>query len=105
MNTTNASLPTLGIQERATLLAQLDGWTVCESRDAIRRVFEFADFSEAWAFMSRVALIAEGMKHHPEWRNVWNRVEIELTTHDSGGLSLMDWRLARAIDRLMPVRH
>ena len=75
-----------------------DGWT----RDGkeITRSFRFADFSEAWAFMSRVALLAEAADHHPDWRNVWNRVDIRLTTHDSGGLTDKDTRLARAIDEL-----
>lgn len=71
-------------------------------RDAIRRAFRFADFSAAWGFMSRVALLAERMDHHPEWSNVYNRVEILLTTHDAGGLSEKDVALAEAIDRLVP---
>jgi 4a-hydroxytetrahydrobiopterin dehydratase len=87
---------------RAGLAAALPGWTVVEGRDAIRRGFRFRDFSEAWGFMARVALLAEAQDHHPEWSNVYNRVEILLTTHDAGGLSERDLRLARAIDGLRP---
>jgi 4a-hydroxytetrahydrobiopterin dehydratase len=86
---------------RAALPETLPGWTAVEGRDAIRRVFRFRDFSEAWGFMSRVALLAEKQDHHPEWSNVWNRVEIVLTTHDAGGLSARDVRLAEAIDALV----
>jgi 4a-hydroxytetrahydrobiopterin dehydratase len=69
-------------------------------RDAIQRDFAFADFSAAWGFMSRVALLAEKQDHHPEWSNVWNRVSITLSTHDAGGLSARDLTLAQAIDAL-----
>jgi 4a-hydroxytetrahydrobiopterin dehydratase len=86
---------------RAALPDTLPDWTLAEGRDAIRRAFRFRDFSEAWAFMSRVALLAEAQDHHPEWSNVWNRVEILLSTHDAGGLSARDVRLAQAIDRLL----
>lgn len=86
---------------RAGLSGTLPGWQVVEERDAIRREFRFADFSAAWGFMSRVALLAEAQDHHPEWSNVWNRVEILLTTHDAGGLSARDIKLARAIDALL----
>lgn len=81
-----------------TDLTPPDGWT----RDgaAITRQFTFADFSEAWAFMSRVALLAEAADHHPEWRNVWNRVDIRLTTHDADGLTGQDITLARKINTL-----
>lgn len=68
--------------------------------DGIRRTFTFADFVEAFSFMTGVALLAEKADHHPEWSNVWNRVEILLTTHDADGLSQRDIDLARAIDRL-----
>jgi 4a-hydroxytetrahydrobiopterin dehydratase len=85
---------------RAALPASLPGWSLVEGRDAIRRSFRFKDFSAAWGFMSRVALLAEAQDHHPEWSNVWNRVEITLSTHDAGGLSERDIRLARAIDAL-----
>ena len=85
---------------RAGLASDLPGWSLAEGRDAIRREFRFRDFSEAWGFMARVALLAEAQDHHPEWRNIYNRVEILLTTHDAGGLSERDLRLARAIDRV-----
>ena len=85
---------------RAGLAEALPGWRPAEGRDAIRREFRFRDFSEAWGFMARVALLAEAQDHHPEWSNVYNRVEILLTTHDAGGLSERDLRLARAIDGL-----
>ena len=69
--------------------------------DAIRREFKFADFSAAWGFMTRVALLAEKLDHHPDWSNVWNTVRIELSTHDAGGLSENDVKLAKAIDALL----
>ncbi|MBX9702269.1 MAG: 4a-hydroxytetrahydrobiopterin dehydratase [Acetobacteraceae bacterium] len=88
---------------RARLRAECPGWTMDSGgRDAIRREFRFRDFSEAWGFMARVALLAEAQDHHPEWSNVWNRVEILLATHDAGGLSERDLRLAKAIDALLP---
>jgi 4a-hydroxytetrahydrobiopterin dehydratase len=75
-----------------------EGW---EQRDgALHRRFAFGDFSEAWAFMSRVALVAEKQDHHPDWSNSWNRVDISLTSHDAGGLTGRDLRLAEAIDRI-----
>jgi len=91
---------TLSAAERAELGQALPAWSPVEGRDAIRREFRFKDFSEAWAFMSRVALLAEKHDHHPEWSNVWNRVEIVLSTHDAGGLSARDVALARAIDAI-----
>lgn len=84
--------------ERAAL--DLPGWSMVPGRDAIERSWKFADFSAAWGFMSRVALLAETQAHHPEWSNVYGRVTIVLTTHDAGGLSARDVRLARAIDAL-----
>ena len=87
--------------ERADALDGLPDWDYDEGRDAISRTVSFADFSEAFAFMTRVALIAEKMNHHPEWTNVWNRVEITLTTHDAGGLSPNDIEMAEAIDDLI----
>lgn len=85
-----------------TLLAPLlaAGWTLEEGRDAITRSYRFADFSAAWGFMTRVALVAERLDHHPEWSNVWNRVTVTLTTHDAGGLTQLDLDLAAAMDRL-----
>ena len=75
-----------------------EGWS--GGADAITRQFKFDDFSQAWGFMTRVALLAEAANHHPDWRNVWNRVDIRLTTHDAGGLTQKDIDLARAIDKL-----
>ena len=83
--------------ERAELLPGLAGWTLHPERDAILRTWMFADFVAAFAFMTRVALLAEKVDHHPEWSNVYGRVQILLTTHDAGGLSLRDVALARAI--------
>lgn len=90
----------LDAESRAALARDLPGWAMAEGRDAIARTFLFADFTEAWGFMARVALLAEKHDHHPEWFNVWNRVEITLCTHDAGGLSARDVALARAIDGL-----
>ena len=86
--------------QRAVALDALGDWDYDEARDAITRQFLFADFSEAFAFMARVALLAEVQDHHPEWSNVWNRVDILLTTHDAGGLSERDVKMAKAIDAL-----
>jgi 4a-hydroxytetrahydrobiopterin dehydratase len=83
---------------RQAALADLAGWTEVQGRDAICRSFKFADFNAAFGFMSRVALLAEKQDHHPEWFNVYNRVDITLSTHDAGGLSQRDIALARAID-------
>ncbi len=91
----------LGAGEVTTRLASLPGWTLAREGAAIRRELRFADFSEAFAFMTRVALLAETQDHHPEWFNVYNCVTIELTTHDAGGLSERDFRLAEAIERLL----
>ncbi|MGE0416614.1 MAG: 4a-hydroxytetrahydrobiopterin dehydratase [Acetobacteraceae bacterium] len=87
--------------ERAALTTDLPDWTLVEGRDAIRREFRFRNFSEAWGFTSRVALLAEQQDHHPEWFNVWATVRIDLSTHDAGGLSARDVRMARAIDALL----
>lgn len=87
--------------ERAALGTTVPGWAVVPNRDALQRAFKFADFSEAWGFMTRVALLAEKLDHHPDWSNVWNTVRIELTTHDAGGLSDNDVRLAQAINSLL----
>ena len=88
--------------QRAALAELVPEWRMAEGRDAIVRSFRFADFSAAWGFMSRVALLAEKMDHHPEWSNVWNRVEILLSTHDAGGLSRRDVAMAQAIDAIGP---
>lgn len=87
--------------EREDALEGLDEWDYDEAREAIVRIFTFKDFSEAFAFMARVALLAEKADHHPEWSNVWNRVEILLTTHDAQGLSYRDIEMAEAIDALL----
>ncbi|KWV95404.1 MULTISPECIES: 4a-hydroxytetrahydrobiopterin dehydratase [unclassified Erythrobacter] len=88
-------------EERDSWLRGLTGWSLVRDGKAIERKFEFADFSEAFAFMTRVAMIAETRDHHPEWFNVYNRVEVTLTTHDAGGLSLRDVKMARKIDALL----
>ena len=82
--------------EIATALPGVPGWT--HNGDGIERSYKFADFVAAFAFMARVALLAEKADHHPEWSNVWNKVDIRLTTHDAGGLSAKDFALAKAID-------
>lgn len=87
--------------ERDDALEGLPEWDHDEARDAITRSFTFDDFSQAFAFMTQVALLAEKADHHPEWSNVWNRVDILLTTHDAGGLSGRDIDMARAIDALV----
>ena len=87
--------------ERAEALDGLPEWDYDEGRDAIRRSISFTDFAEAFGFMTQVALIDEKADHHPEWTNVWNRVEILLTTHDAGGLSERDVELAQAIDGIL----
>ncbi len=83
---------------RATALADLPGWAEVDGRDAISKTFTFKDFNQAFGFMSRVALKAEAMNHHPEWFNVWNRVEVTLSTHDAGGLTELDVELAGFMD-------
>lgn len=90
----------LNVEARAALARQLPYWSV--DGEHLKRSFSFANFSEAFAFMTRVALLAEAQDHHPEWFNVWNRVDIALTTHDAGGLSARDLKLAQAIDALLP---
>ena len=87
--------------ERADALDALGEWDFDDARDAITRRFILPDFSAAFAFMTRVALLSEQQDHHPEWTNVWNRVDILLTTHDAGGLSERDVKLAHAIDKLI----
>ena len=85
-------------EARRAALAGLPRWREVEGRDAIARTFVFADFNEAFGFMSRVALLAEKMDHHPEWANVWRTVEVTLSTHDAGGLTDLDIRMATAMD-------
>lgn len=88
--------------ERQSLLPALGetGWGGVPDRDGIRKILKFRSFSEAWGFMSRIALVAEKMGHHPEWSNVYNVVDITLTTHHCDGLSMQDIELARTIDKL-----
>ncbi|WP_411339054.1 4a-hydroxytetrahydrobiopterin dehydratase [Sphingopyxis sp. J-6] len=87
--------------QRSALLARFPEWTHEPQRDAITRQFKFADFARAFGFMASVAIIAEKMDHHPEWSNVYNRVDILLTTHDADGLSERDAKLAEAIEALV----
>ena len=84
---------------RAEALAGLDGWRDAPSRDAIRKSFAFGSFMEAFAFMGRVAVYADVVDHHPEWANVYNRVEVTLTSHDAGGITGRDIAMARFMDR------
>lgn len=86
------ALPTLGET----------GWNAVEGRDAIRKIWKFRNFSEAWGFMSRAALHAEKLNHHPEWTNTYNVVDVTLTTHDCDGLSALDLTLAKRLDALAP---
>lgn len=85
-------------QTIARSLAELDGWTRSEGGEAIEKTFTFRNFSEAFAFMTRVALAAEKLDHHPEWFNVYKTVEVTLSTHDAGGLTELDFKLAKKMD-------
>lgn len=98
----NANRGRLDASQREQALRSLPHWSMCADRDAIRRELRFDDFSAAFAFMTRVAMQAEKMDHHPEWHNVWNRVDIVLSTHDAGGLTGLDIALARFIDQTGP---
>lgn len=91
--------PCLTTDELTTALEGLDGWAVEEGGKAILKSFKFAGFVEAFGFMTASALVAEKMDHHPEWSNVYNRVEVRLTTHDSGGVTELDIALAKAMDK------
>lgn len=93
-------IPRLTDTERDAALAELTGWKLVLDGKAIERRFNFTDFAEAFGFMARVAIHAEKADHHPEWFNVYNRVDITLTTHDAGGLSWRDLDMARAIDAM-----
>ena len=88
--------------QRATDLPALGatGWNAVVERDAIRKIWKFKNFSEAWGFMTRAALVAEKLNHHPEWHNVYNLVDVTLSTHDCHGLSALDIELARKMDAL-----
>ncbi len=87
-------------EERMTMLAELDGWSLQSDRDAISKTFVFANFVEAFGFMTRAALHAEKLNHHPEWSNVYKTVDVTLTTHDCDGLSELDVKLAKKMDVL-----
>jgi len=87
-------------EARKAALAKLSGWSEAAGRDAITRKFTFKDFNEAFGFMTRAALIAEKMDHHPEWFNVYKTVEVTLSTHDAGGVTELDVQLAEAMDRM-----
>jgi 4a-hydroxytetrahydrobiopterin dehydratase len=90
----------LTASEREEALAGLAGWSPDEGRNGIARSFTFADFGEAFAFMTRVALAAEKADHHPDWSNVWNRVDILLSTHSAGGITAKDMKLAARIEAI-----
>ena len=85
---------------RTSALARLAGWSEVKDRDAINRTFTFSDFNEAFGFMTRAALVAEKLDHHPEWFNVYDKVEVTLATHDAGGVTERDIALAEAMNRL-----
>ena len=87
-------------KERDKAISELDGWSECEGRDAIAKTFKFEDFAAAFDWMARVATQAEKMNHHPEWLNVWNRVEVTLTSHDAGGVTARDIKLATRMNAL-----
>jgi 4a-hydroxytetrahydrobiopterin dehydratase len=89
--------PLLAAEEIAAALRELPGWELRDGK--LQRALAFTDFAEAFAFMTRVALAAEKLDHHPEWSNVWNRVAIALWTHDAGGITQRDIELARRIER------
>lgn len=90
----------LSAEERANALAELGEWEEVDNRDAIRREITFKNFNEAFGFMTRVAIKADQMNHHPEWFNVYNRVDVTLSTHDCNGLSDLDVKLAKFIDKV-----
>lgn len=90
----------LSADSRKQALGGIPGWTETQGRDAIRKTFVFKDFNEAFGFMTRAALVAEKMDHHPEWRNVYKTVEVVLSTHDSGGVTGLDIELAAAMNAI-----
>ena len=89
----------LSAEKRKSALKALPGWVETPGREAIARTFTFKDFNEAFGFMARVALVAEKLDHHPEWSNVYKTVEVTLSTHDAGGLTELDVRLAEAMNK------
>ena len=90
----------LDVSARDAAILKLNGWELVEGREAIAKTFTFADFNAAFGFMTRAALKAEAMDHHPEWFNVWNKVDVTLSTHDAGGLTELDMELAAFMDGL-----
>jgi len=90
----------LSADARKAALNKLKGWSDVNDRDAIAKKFEFKDFNQAFGFMTRAALVAEKMDHHPEWFNVYKKVEITLSTHDAGGVTELDVKLAEAMDKI-----
>ena len=90
----------LTAEARKSALAKLSGWSDAAGRDAITKTFTFKDFNQAFGFMTRAALIAEKMDHHPEWFNVYKTVEVTLATHDAGGVTELDITLAEAMDKI-----
>jgi 4a-hydroxytetrahydrobiopterin dehydratase len=90
----------LSAEARKSALQGLSGWSEVSGRDAIQRIFSFKDFSEAFGFMARAALVAEKSDHHPEWRNVYKTVEVVLATHEAGGVSARDIELAQAMNAI-----
>ncbi len=90
----------LDVPARNAALGKLNGWTEVSGRDAITRKFTFKNFNEAFGFMTRAALVAEKMDHHPEWFNVYKTVEVTLSTHDAGGVTELDIKLAEAMDKI-----
>jgi 4a-hydroxytetrahydrobiopterin dehydratase len=94
-----AAMAKLSARDREAAVGKLAGWTYDEKADAISRNFKFKDFSEAFAFMTRVAMAAEKLDHHPDWKNVYKTVEVTLNTHDAGGLTALDFKLATKMNR------
>ncbi|VAX03967.1 hypothetical protein MNBD_ALPHA03-473 [hydrothermal vent metagenome] len=90
---------TLSKREIKKILDEIEGWEVCKNRPAIKRHFTFSDFNKAFSFMSAIAMKAERMDHHPEWRNIYNKLDIILTTHEEAGVTVMDINLARFINK------
>lgn len=101
----NQMVEKLNPSEREAFFQTYQGWEPLDDRDGAKKTFTFADFNEAWGFMARIALAAEKADHHPEWFNVYNRVEITLTTHDANGLSKRDADLARIIEKASGNTH
>ncbi len=90
----------LNLEARKAALTKLKGWSDVTGRDAIAKTFVFADFNQAFGFMTRAALVAEKMDHHPEWSNVYKTVDVILSTHDAGGVTELDVKLAEAMDQI-----